>query len=92
MFKIIFNINTNNIVDKNSIKKEFGWKKRDKISILINSYLSTKKMILFFPIDSNSYEVVWSSQKDFEEFLLENNYIELKDILKEYFIDISWHF
>jgi hypothetical protein len=93
MFKTILEITyDNNVLDKNSIRLLFGWQRRDIIVLLINRYISEQKLRIISLKDLNSYEIVWSSQEDFENFLLEKNYIDLINFLKGQLVEIGWHF
>ena len=93
MFKTILEITyDDNVLDKNSIRLQFGWQRRDIIVLLINRYISEHKLRIISLKDLNSYEIVWSSQEDFENFLLEKNYIDLINFLKGQLVEIGWHF
>ena len=93
MFKTILEITyDDNVLDKNSIRLQFGWQRRDIIVLLINRYISEHKLRIISLKDLNSYEIVWSSREDFENFLLEKNYIDLINFLKGQLVEIGWHF
>ena len=88
MFKNTVLININDPEQIKVLMYAFDWEDRDDFYLLLLEYVPTVIREII-PID-NSYEILWTDQKYYDQFLLDDRYKKIVSFLNSFNIDVIW--